>query len=215
MKFKIVALIITIGLGLIMWINLHIVECAEGLTYHDASSIGQVDAVLLLGASVFESGRLSDILSDRADEAISIYEQGKAKKILVSGDHGQASYDEVNSIKKYLLDKGVPAQDIFLDHAGFDTYDSLYRAKAIFKVEKIIIATQKFHLARAVYIGAHVGLDVYGIPADRHEYQRIAYFQFREIFARVKAFFDVQLNAQPKYLGEQIPITGSSTQSWD
>lgn len=217
MKRKAALLIILTFLilcGCLFWINAHIVECSKGLI-RDASSVSQVDAVLILGASVFESGKLSDILSDRVDTAIDLYEKGAAKKILVSGDHGQDSYDEVNSIKDYLLDKGIPARDIFLDHAGFDTYDSLFRAKAIFKVHNLAITTQKFHLSRAVYIAAHLGMDVYGIPSDRHKYQKIAYFELREFFARIKAFFDVRFNAQPKYLGEQIPITGSSTKSWE
>ncbi|MCK4525280.1 MAG: C39 family peptidase, partial [Candidatus Andersenbacteria bacterium] len=98
---------------------------------------------------------------------------------------------------------------------GFDTYDSLYRAKEIFEVQSVIVTTQNFHLPRAVYIGKSLGIETYGLSADRHLYANIDYNRSREILSKVKAFFDVSLRAKPKFLGEKIPIFGDSEKSWD
>ncbi|MCK4799462.1 YdcF family protein, partial [Candidatus Parcubacteria bacterium] len=125
------------------------------------------------------------------------------------------NYDEVNTAKDYLLDKGVKSEDIFLDHAGFDTYDSLYRAREIFEVSSVIVVTQNFHLPRAVYIGRKLDLEIYGFSADKHLYANVDYNESREIFSKVKAFFDVSFHAKPKFLGEKIPISGDSKKSWD
>ena len=139
----------------------------------------------------------------------------KVSKILVSGDHGTVEYDEVNTVKAYLLENGVQPENIFLDHAGFDTYDSIYRAKEIFEVESVVIVTQEFHLPRAVYIGNSLGIETHGYIADRQPYVAAIWNSFRESLARIKAFLNVTLNSKPKYLGEPIPITGDGTLSWD
>ena len=115
------------------------------------------DAIIILGAYVRPDGALSWILRDRLDTGLELYRAGLAPKILVSGDHGQKNYNEVQTMKDYLLDHDVPAQDIFMDHAGFDTYDSLYRARDIFQVKSAIIVTQNFHLPRALYIARRLG----------------------------------------------------------
>lgn len=168
----------------------------------------EADAVLVLGARVYANGQPSATLRDRLDVGYELYAAGKVKKILVSGDHGQTTYDEVNVMKDYLLAKGVPRSDIFLDHAGFDTYDSLYRARDIFCVESLLISTQSFHMPRALYIGKRLGLEVAGVPSPNRQ-QRWLYNQCRESLARVKAVWDVEvLQRQPRYLGEAIPIMG-------
>lgn len=173
------------------------------------------DAVMIPGAAVRGRAVLSNVLRDRADTALDVYRAGKAHRILVSGDHGTRYYDEVNAVKMYLLTRGVPPRDIFMDHAGFSTYDSLYRARAIFQVTSIVIATQRFHLARALFIGRSVGLDISGIAADRRIYDKWHYYQVREALARCKAIFDVLRKARPRYLGPPIPITGDGRSSWD
>ncbi len=140
---------------------------------------------------------------------------GVLTKILASGDHGTAEYDEANAVKDYLLEKGVKGEDIFLDHAGFDTYDSLYRTKEIFQARSVAIVSQTFHLPRAVYIGRGLGLEAYGVSADRHLYGNMRNNTVREIFADVKAFWDVNLSVKPKFLGPAIPLGGDSKKSWD
>ena len=169
------------------------------------------DAVLILGAKVYEDGSPSPSLADRLDRAIELYRLGKAPKIIASGDHGTEEYDEVNGMLDYLLDHGIPREDIFLDHAGFNTYDSLYRARDIFCVKSLLISTQDFHIGRSVYIGRRLGLDAWGVPMPDREAYRL-YNYLRESLARVKAVLETDiLRRQPRYLGNAIPIWGNGT----
>lgn len=182
----------------------------------DIAEIPKAECVLVLGAKVYGDESLSAVLKDRVDYAILIYEAGKADKILFTGDHGQTDYDEVNSMMDYAMQKGVPKEDIFLDHAGFSTYESIYRARDIFQVSNLVIVTQEFHLARAVYIAQKLGLDAYGINSNPRQYANAKKDAFRESFARVKDFFLVNVFLpEPKYLGEAIPIFGDSSETHD
>jgi vancomycin permeability regulator SanA len=158
---------------------------------------------------------LSDALKDRVLGAMELYDEGKVEKFLLSGDHGTKEYDEVNAMKNFLLNKGINGDDIFLDHAGFDTYDSIYRAKNIFGVKDCVIVTQAFHLARAVYVARKMGMDAYGLVAHRQEIKFIGYYELREMVARSKSFFDVLFNVSSKYLGEKISLEGSGKVTWD
>lgn len=196
-------------------VNMVVVISSSAFISDDLEAIPSADAGLILGARVFNDGRLSHMMQDRADAAVELYESGKVKKLLMSGDHGTTEYDEVNTVKNYLLEKGVRPEDLFLDHAGFDTYDSLYRARDIFGAHSVIVVTQKFHEPRAVFIGRSLGMDVHGYIADKREYQGILWNEFREIFSRTKAGVDVVIGAQPKFLGEKIPLDGDSQLSWD
>jgi len=166
------------------------------------------DCVIVPGAQVLANGTPSQMLKDRLDMALLYYNSGKTNRILVSGDNGQLDYNEVIVMRNYLLEQGVPIEAIFLDHAGFDTYDTMYRARDIFQVTKAVVVTQEFHLLRALYIGQKLGLDVTGIASDPRTYAGADYYRLREYFARVKAFLDCLFNARPTYLGEKIPITG-------
>ncbi len=169
----------------------------------------QVEAIIVPGAFVFPSGRVSGILADRLNVAVDLYKANKAEKLLVSGDHGSVSYDEVNAMRRYLQSKGVPRENIFMDHAGFSTYDSLYRTRDIFSVNKAIIVTQEYHLARALYTARKLGIEACGVTSDKHIYYKMSYYEMREIAARCKAFLQVDiLRSKPKYLGEAIPISG-------
>lgn len=156
------------------------------------------------------------MLEDRVAVGIDLYKNNKAKKLLFSGDHGQANYDEVNGMKKVAEKKGVKKEDIFLDHAGFSTYESMYRAKEIFKAKKIIIVTQQYHLMRAVYIARQLGLDAYGVNSDQRNYWGIDKYKTREIAARVKDYFNVNLiKPKPKHLGDTIPVSGNGIVTHD
>lgn len=168
----------------------------------------QAEAAVVLGARVYRSGALSQVLVDRVDSGIELYQKGKVKKLLLTGDHGQVAYDEVNAMRKYALNRGVPDKDIFMDHAGFSTYDSMYRAKDVFRVKKAIIVTQEFHLPRALYIARAVGLDANGVKADKREYIGMDYVYLREVLAQIKAVAQVIAGIKPKYLGPAIPISG-------
>jgi SanA protein len=170
---------------------------------------------LVLGARVYSGGAMSAMLADRLQTAVTLYREGTVERFLLSGDHGRTDYDEVNAMKVFLLREGVPPADIFLDHAGFDTYDSVYRAKAVFGVTDVLVVTQRFHLPRAVYAARALGLDAHGVVADRQRYAGELRNQLRESLARVKAVANVLLGAKPTFLGNSIPITGDSSKSWD
>ena len=137
--FKILVISGLIALFILISVNIYIIKTTENYIYTESKLVPsdlKVDAVLVLGAKVYpKTGRLSDILKDRVDTAVEIYRNGNAEKFLLSGDHGQVDYDEVNVMKDYLLNLGIPEEDIFLDHAGFDTYDSVVRAKEVFEVK--------------------------------------------------------------------------------
>ena len=167
------------------------------------------DCVIVPGALVYANGWPSAMLQDRLDMAVRIYNQGLTGRILVSGDHGQTDYDEVNVMRQYLIDAGIPAAHIFMDHAGFDTFDTMYRAQAVFGVKRALVTTQDFHLYRALYIGQQLGLDVQGVASAYRDSYRSSWYNFREYLARFKAFLDCEiLHAKPKYTGPTIPISG-------
>lgn len=167
------------------------------------------DCILVLGCGVREDGTPSLMLRDRLETGAALYEAGAAPKLLMSGDHGRKEYDEVNLMKEYVMEKDIPSADIFMDHAGFSTYESMYRARDIFCAEKVIIVSQRYHLSRALYVAEKLGLEAYGVPAKEVEYRGQAYREFREMLARAKDFCTAVVQPQPKYLGEKIPISGN------
>lgn len=209
------SIFLSVILAVIFSIQVLITKTSQASIYHYSQQVPTEQVALILGARVYADGGLSQMTQDRADTAIDLYNSHKVQRILVSGDHGQKRYDEVNTIKKYLLKKGIPPEDLFLDHAGFDTYDSIYRARDIFHVQSMIIISQDFHLPRAVYIAKSLHVNAIGVIADRQDYGNMTGVLLREKIARVKAFIDVLLHDKPEYLGEPIPITGESKKSWD
>lgn len=199
-------------------LNAVVIETAKPYVHgiDDLERIEKADCVLVLGALVYSEDRLSLVLRDRVDYAITLYQAGKAERLLFSGDHGRADYDEVNAMMDYAVSKGVPKEDIFLDHAGFSTYESMYRARDVFCVKKLIIVTQQFHISRAVYIARGLGLDAVGVNSDPRVYSNAASDAVRESLARVKDFFTVNVFLpQPTYLGDTIPIFGDSGKTHD
>ena len=166
------------------------------------------DCILILGARVWDTGP-GPMLADRLLQGIELYKAGVSDRLLVSGDHGTKEYDEVNAMKNYAIEHGVPSEHIFMDHAGFSTYDSMYRARDVFQVKKVIIVTQEFHLYRSLYIANKLGLDAYGVASDLRPYARQEYVEIREVLARIKDFFKVAIQPEPTYLGDPIPIDGN------
>lgn len=196
-------------------INVHVNYKSKAYIYSKVEDVPECYTAIVLGALVSNTGNPSSFLQDRMDVAIELYKSKKIKRFLLSGDHGRKNYDEVNSMKNYLLDKGINTEDIFLDHAGFDTYSTMVRAKEVFGVDKAIIVTQEFHLSRAVFIARSKGIDAYGIIADRQNYFSLKRLKMRETIANVKAFTEILFNKSPKFLGDKIPITGDSKLSYD
>ena len=173
------------------------------------------DCILVLGAGLKPDGTPNHMLQDRLDAAIMLYNAGVASKVLLSGDNGQEEYDEVNAMKAYMLDAGIPLENIFMDHAGFSTYETMYRTKEIFAVESAIVITQEYHQYRALYIAKKKGIEVMGVSSDPRSYYGQLYREIREILARDKDFFKVMFDVQPTYLGDVIPISGNGLASHD
>lgn len=190
----------------VMSINLYIVKKTENRIRYTFSE--DYDCILVLGAGV-RDGKPRPMLQDRLDYAIDLYRKGVAPKLIMSGDHGRKDYDEVNIMKQYAINKGVPSEDIFMDHAGFSTYESIYRARDIFKADKIIIVTQKYHLFRALYISERLGVEAYGYASDPRKYAGSTYREFREVLARNKDLVYCIFKPRPTYLGEAIPVSGN------
>ncbi len=172
------------------------------------------DCILVLGCGVHGSTP-SHMLEDRLLQGIELYHAGASDKMLMSGDHGQETYDEVNVMKDFANKRGVKSSDIFMDHAGFSTYESMYRAKEIFQAEKVLIITQKYHLYRAVYNARALGLDAYGVASDPRTYVGQIYREVREVLARNKDFIYTIIKPEPTYLGEAIPVNGNGNQTND
>ena len=181
----------------------------------DTRDVPHAQAALVLGAQVMPNGAPSSMLSDRIDAAAELYKAGKVDKLLLSGDHSRKTYDEVGSMRRLLIDQGIPPQDIFTDHAGFDTWDSAQRARRVFDVSSAVVVTQGFHMARALYDARRAGLKVTGFAADRRDYGRVMRrLEVREAAARVKTLADVVTGADPHFLGAEIPISGDGRVSW-
>lgn len=208
--FCILTGIVTVCVLLAAVCNLWMIAVAKPVihTLEDASAL-RGDCILVLGCGLRRDGFPSQMLRDRLDVAIEAYRMGLAPKLLMSGDHGQVDYDEVNAMKDYAMAQGVPSEDIFMDHAGFSTYESMYRAKAIFHCEKVIIVTQRYHLCRAISDARAMGMEATGISSDLRSYARQWYFSLREAAARVKDTVYGIVKPRPTWLGESIPIFGN------
>ena len=215
-KILITTICVLLGLALlgtaaVLGVNAYVKHVAAPriLTAEEAASLSDVDCILVLGCLVKDDGRPSDMLHDRLRRGVELYQAGVAPKLLMSGDHGRENYDEVATMKQFAIDADIPSEDVFMDHAGFSTYESMYRAIDIFQAEKISIVTQEYHLYRAVYIAQALGLDAYGVNADYRNYWGQSARDFREVLARVKDFATTIFLPEPTYRGETIPITGN------
>jgi vancomycin permeability regulator SanA len=152
----------------------------------EAKEIEKVDCIIVLGAAVRPDGTPSLMLKDRLDKAAELYEEGVSDKIIVSGDHREADYDEVNTMKRYLIETGIPSEAVYMDHAGLSTYDTMYRAVNVFGVESAVIVTQNYHIYRSVHNAESLGIEAYGVSTKDVAYSGQTYREFREVIARVK-----------------------------
>ena len=208
-------LIVAINGSMVLMTDSRIFLEGEGDAVQRAIEELNPQCILILGAGLKPDGTPNLMLADRLDQGIALYKRGAAPKILLSGDNGQERYDEVNAMKEYCLDQGVPMEDIFMDHAGFSTYESIHRASSIFQVESMIIVTQDYHLPRACYLAEKMGIRYLGIAARQIDYGGQQGRDLREIAARCKDFFTGILKPPPTYQGEVIPIEGSGLASHD
>ena len=207
---KCIIIVLVIGFITVISINFYVKSTTKKLILNDDeySQLTDVDCILVLGAGIW-GDKPSPMLEDRLNEAISLYKNGVSSKIIMSGDHGKTDYDEVNTMKNYAIQQGIPSEDIFMDHAGFSSYESMFRAKEIFGANKIVIVTQKYHLYRSIYIARQLGIEAYGVGADPRKYVGETYREIREILARDKDFIKCIFKPEPTYLGDTIPVSGN------
>lgn len=210
MIFVLLGIILLIGIAALA-LNIYTVKTAEKsvFTADTYKSTDKADCILILGAGV-RNGKPTPMLRDRLLTGIALYENGAADKIIMSGDHGREDYDEVNVMRAFALERGVKSEDIFLDHAGFSTYDSVYRAKNIFGAENIVIVSQKYHLYRALYIAKKLDMSAAGVSADLNAYGGQFKRDIREIIARDKDFFKCIIKPKAQIMGDKIPLDGDS-----
>ena len=194
-------LIILIGLIAVLWgVSTYFYESTSDIIYSEIENLPDSNTVIVLGASVHSNGKLSPILQDRVDTALKIYNAGKAQQFLLSGDNRSNDYDEVNAMKNYLLERNVPEAHILTDPAGIDTYDSMYRSNAVYKINKAIVVTQNFHLPRALFIANGLGLDYAGFAANTKHYKIENSLIRREKLANIKAIYEVIIQQIPNNL---------------
>lgn len=205
-----IIILVVIVILIILGINFYVKISTQKqiINKDDYSKLYDIDCIIVLGAGIW-GDKPSPMLEDRLLEGINLYENEVSNKILMSGDHSRKEYDEVNIMKNYAIEKGIPSENIFMDHAGFSTYESIYRAKEIFKAKKVVIVTQKYHLYRALYIANKLGLEAYGVNSDPRQYVGSTYRELREILARDKDFIKCIFKPEPTYLGESIPVSGN------
>ena len=191
-------------------VNLYMIRKEEKyiLTADQAGELEDVDCIMVLGCGVRPDGTPSGMLSDRLDQGIRLYDEHVSDKLLMSGDHGKVNYDEVNLMKQFAIDRAVPSENIFMDHAGFSTYESMYRARDIFQVKKIVIVTQRYHMYRALYVAQSMGMEAYGVASDPRTYGGQRMRDVRELLARPKDLIYTIVMPKPTYLGDSIPVSG-------
>lgn len=215
--FIIIAAILVLGLSAYVTQsvkgNIAGTDNGEGITAAEAEVCRSVDpqCILVLGCAVWADNEPSPMLRDRLDTAIALYKAGVAPKLLLSGDNSIAEYSEPDCMLQYTLAQGVPPEDIFLDYAGFSTYESVYRSHAVFMADRLIVVTQKYHLFRALKACEALGIEAKGFASDQQKYAGRFYREAREVLARNKDFFKGIIKAKPTYLGDEIPVDGDGT----
>ena len=196
-------------LTLVMTVSSSMVKLtAEGIVATESlSPDADYDCILVLGAGVRDDGTPSDMLYDRVSVSTEVYTALGDTPILMSGDH-TGDYNEVGVMKSLATELGVPSEDIFLDHEGYSTYESLYRAKAVFGAKKIIIITQEYHLHRALYIARELGMEAMGVSADLRPYRLQGRYNAREHLARFKDFFTAAKGDYDGHLDPPVDLNG-------
>lgn len=186
------------------------VDTGSSISEAEAEVCRSIDpqCIMVLGCAVWLDNEPSPMLKDRLDTAIALYKAGVAPKLLLSGDNSIVEYSEPDCMLRYTLAQGVPPEDIFLDYAGFSTYESVYRSHAVFMADRMIVVTQKYHLFRALKACEALGIEAKGVASNQQKYAGRYYREAREVLARDKDFFKGMIKAKPTYLGDEIPVDG-------
>jgi SanA protein len=189
-----ILILFALGLLVIWGVSIYIQQVTVSSIYEDIDTLPATNTVIVLGASVHSDGKLSPILQDRVDTALDLYKNAKVKRFLLSGDSRTDNYDEVSAMRNYLLDRCVPEANIFIDPAGLDTFDSMYRSRKIYEVPDAVVVTQNFHLPRTLFIAQNLDLNYIGFPASARHYKTERSLIRREKLANVKAVFEILLD---------------------
>jgi len=202
-------LLILIFLGLLVLLIPRLVTgfYAHGKVF-SATDVPVRRVAIVFGAGLWRNGSPTPVLADRVTAAANLYFAGKVEKLLMSGDNRFVDYNEPEAMRQLALSLGVPNDAIVLDYAGRRTYDTCYRAKAIFKVDQAILVTQAFHMPRAIYLCNRLGVDALGVESDLRTYPKssLLYWNIREQFATAAAWWDVNIGHPVPVLGKQEPI---------
>jgi SanA protein len=211
----IVGLCVVAFAGFFLYVERTVLRAAKGRIYtmEHLEKIPHTRVALVLGARVYPDGRLSAVLKDRVDTAIALYKAGKVDKLLMSGDNRSAKYNEVSAMRNYAVKNGIPSDDVVRDFAGFRTYDSVYRAKEIWGLDRIIIVTQPFHLPRSLYIAKNLGMDAIGVASTEQRYSTTPRLKIRERGAWLLAWVDVMVGRDPYFLGPRESLSGDDQQT--
>ncbi|XYI01637.1 vancomycin high temperature exclusion protein [Sorangium sp. So ce1128] len=183
--------------------------------YRELDAVPRGEVAIVPGALVWRDGTPSAILEDRLAAALELYRAGKVRRVLVSGDHGRVGYDEPNAMRAWLVSRGVPSEDVFMDHAGLRTLDTMQRAARVFGVRDAVVCTQDFHLPRALYLARAAGFPAVGYAADRRVYANADRDAQRELLATALTLIDTWSGRGPRFLGPPVPIQGDSSASHD
>ena len=198
---------LTVSVTLIVFMNCRINQKTKNSVFESVELIPENTVGLLLGTSkLLRAGTPNQYFDNRINATVELFEVGKIKLIVISGDNSKKHYNEPQDMKEELVKRGVPENKIYLDYAGFRTFDSMYRMREIFGQKKFTIISQKFHNQRAIYIGNSLGLNTIGYNAKDVDAYNGFKTKLREKFARVKVFIDLTFNKKPKFLGEKIII---------
>ena len=217
------ALLVLLCLGVlcgacVLGLDLYVRRTTGGdiLTVQEAAELTDIDAIVVLGCQVRPDGTPSLMLQDRVDKSVELYKAGAASKIIMSGDHHTQDYDEPGKMKEVAVSQGVEARDVFQDHGGLSTYETMYRAKEVFGAKRVVIVTQRYHLYRSLYIAQALGLEAYGVPALEVNYPGQTYRDVREILARCKDVVKSISQPLPTYLGKAVDLDGDGgvTDDW-
>ncbi len=196
------------GVVFVVSVNAYILNYSEKSIKSNVEELGETKVGLVLWALVYSDGSPSPVLADRLIQAYNAYKAWKIEKIIVSGDNWRECYNEPENMEKYLVSLGVDKNDIYLDYAWFDTYDSFYRAKEIFGVKELVVFTQNYHLSRSIYIWNKLWMKTVGVKSDLREYYYMKQMRSREILSRLKAFLEVEfIDSKPKFLGDKVDMT--------
>ena len=197
-------------------INITMVKSMNEYIYSNIDQIPPQSVVMVLGAQI-RGTTLSPILRDRVNGGIALIQANTGQKLLLSGDHSPF-YDEVNAMRLYVLENApdIKHEDIFLDIAGYSTWDSMYRARVVFEVTELVIVTQQFHISRAVYMARSLGINAvgYGLAEEHFSRRNLQNWRIREYFARIKALYSIVFNIRPPTLTDRYSIQGDGRETW-